>query len=115
VTETKRVWQLVRPDGELLAELVVTDSDFPWLNATIRPTVGFEDVRPLFVDELRWLHADAGNPEQWDAAYERIRAATRLLAPDGHSVPEFLLHIDGDQAWWRWLEEPFTAPGPGRS
>jgi hypothetical protein len=30
-----------------------------------------------------------------------------LAAPDGHLVPEFLLHIDGSEAWWRWSDEPF--------
>jgi hypothetical protein len=107
VTETARVWRLVRPGGELLAELVVNDSDFPWLNATVRPAAGFEDVRPLFEDKIQWLENLDENPEQWDAAYERIREATRLLAPDGHPVPEFLLHIEGDDAWWRWSEAPF--------
>jgi hypothetical protein len=23
------------------------------------------------------------------------------------AVAEFLLHIQGDQAWWRWSYEPF--------
>jgi hypothetical protein len=43
----------------------------------------------------------------WEAAYDRIRQAVRLLAPDGRPVAEFLLHIDGDDAWWRWSDEPF--------
>ncbi|MBX6751337.1 MAG: hypothetical protein IRY85_17015 [Micromonosporaceae bacterium] len=30
-----------------------------------------------------------------------------LRNPEGRDVPEFLLHIDGDQAWWRWSDEPF--------
>jgi hypothetical protein len=107
VSDVERVWQLVRPRGELLAELVVNDSDFPWLNAKIRPAAGFEDVRPLFEDELRWLHALDGGHGQWNAAYRRIRETVRLLAPDGHPVPEFLLHIEGDDAWWRWSEESF--------
>jgi hypothetical protein len=107
VTEAPRVWQLVRPGGELLAELVVNDSDFPWLNAKIRPAAGFEDVRPLFEDELRWLHAFDENRGRWADAYERIRDATRLLAPNGDPVPEYLLHIEGDDAWWRWSETPF--------
>jgi hypothetical protein len=107
MTEAARVWQLVRPGGELLAELVVNDSDFPWLNAKIRPAAGFEEIRPLFEDELRWLQTFDENRGQWADAYERIRDATRLLAPDGHPVPEFLLHVEGDDAWWRWSEEPF--------
>jgi hypothetical protein len=45
MSEAGRVWQLVR-SGELLAELVVTGGDFPWLNAVIRPAAGFAEVRP---------------------------------------------------------------------
>jgi len=48
VTEVGRVWQLVRSD-ELLAELVVTGGDFPWLNAKVRPAAGFAEVRPLLI------------------------------------------------------------------
>jgi hypothetical protein len=32
----------------------------------------------------------------------------RLLASDGHPVAEFLLHSDGDDAWWRWSDTPFV-------
>jgi hypothetical protein len=28
-----------------------------------------------------------------------------LASPDG-PVAEFLLHIEGDRAWFRWSEEP---------
>ena len=31
-----------------------------------------------------------------------------FFTPDGRPVPEFLLHVDGDDAWWRWSDEPFT-------
>jgi hypothetical protein len=56
--EYGHVWQLVHGD-ELLAELVVTGGDFPWLNAEVRPVAGFEEVRPLFEEELRRLdHLD---------------------------------------------------------
>jgi hypothetical protein len=47
------------------------------------------------------------DPEPWEAAYQRIREAVRLLAPDGEPVPESLLHIQGTDAWWRWSDEPF--------
>ena len=49
-----RVWQLVDREG-LLADLVVTGGDFPWLNAAVRPVRRFEEVRPLFEEELRLL------------------------------------------------------------
>lgn len=51
---------------ELLAELVVTGGDFPWLNARMRPAPGFEAIRPLFEQELR--------------ALERIDACARAAA-----------------------------------
>jgi hypothetical protein len=104
MTEDDRVWQLMRGD-ELLAELVVTGTDFPWLTGTLRPTSGFEEVRPLFQDELFRLDHLDDEPGTWEAAYRRIRQAMRLLAPDGRPVPEFLLHIDGGNAWWRWSDQ----------
>jgi hypothetical protein len=106
MSEASRVWQLVR-GGEVLAELVVTGGDFPWLSAEVRPVAGFAGVRPLFDDELRRLEYLDEEPEQWEVAYRRIREVVRLLAPDGRPVPEFLLHIEGENAWWRWSDEPF--------
>lgn len=53
------------------------------------------------------------DPQTWEAAYETIRGAVTLHYPGGRPVPEFLLHIDGGDAWWRWSDEPLTQPGPG--
>ena len=106
MSEAGPVWQLFRGD-ELLAELIVTGGDFPWLNAEVRPAAGFSEVRPLFDEELRRLDRLDEEPEQWETAYRRIREVVRLLAPDGRPVPEFLLHIEGADAWWRWSDEPF--------
>jgi hypothetical protein len=106
VSEDEGVWRLVRGD-ELLAELVVNGGDFPWLNAEVRPAAGFAEVRPLFDDEIRRADLMDEEPEQWEAAYRRVREVVRLLAPDGQPVPEFLLHIEGAEAWWRWSDEPF--------
>jgi hypothetical protein len=47
--------------------------------------------------------------DAWEAAYDRVRAAVSLIAPDGQAVPEFLLHIEGQDAWWRWSDEPFAS------
>lgn len=93
---------------ELLAELIVTGGDFPWLNARIRAMPGFEAVRPLFEEELRALEHIDDDVGSWEAAYARIRKAVTLLYPEGGPVPEFLLHVDGEDAWWRWADEPFT-------
>jgi hypothetical protein len=107
VNDGERVWRLMQ-GKELLAELVVTGGDFPWLNARMRPAPGFEAIRPLFEQELRALERIDDDPGSWEAAYDRIRVAVSLLYPDGRPVPEFLLHVDGDDAWWRWSDEPFT-------
>jgi hypothetical protein len=106
MSEVGRVWQLVRGE-ELLAELVVTGGDFPWLNARVGPTAGFAEVRPLFDGELRRLEYLDEEPEQWQTAYRRTREVVRLLAPDVRPVPEFLLDIEGEDAWWRWSDDPF--------
>jgi hypothetical protein len=100
MSEDGRVWQIVR-DDELLADLVVTGGDFPWLNARVRPTAAFEEVRPLFEEELRRLDHLDDDPAPWEAAYRRIRQAVSLLGPGGRPVPEFLLHMKGADAWWR--------------
>ena len=81
--------------------------DFPWVNARLVPREGFEEIRPIFEDELRLLD-DEENIEAWEQAYYRVRSEVKLAHPDGHLVPEFLLHIDGREAWWRWSDEPFS-------
>jgi hypothetical protein len=43
------------------------------------------------------------------AATRRARDAVSLAGPSGRRVPELLLHIQGDNAWWRWNDEPFPA------
>jgi hypothetical protein len=112
MSDDAQAWQFVDGQG-LIAELVVTDGDFPWLYAEVRATERFERVRPLFEEELHWLERLDEDSAGWEAAYDRIRQAVRLLAPDGRPVPEFLLHIDGHDAWWRWSDEPFPDEAAG--
>jgi hypothetical protein len=99
--------------AELIAEFVVTGGDFPWLNARVRAMPGFEEVRPLFEQELRAVEQIDDDVGSWQAAYDRIRSTVSLLHPEGHPVPEFLLHVDGEDAWWRWNDEPFTEAEAG--
>jgi hypothetical protein len=98
------VWKLYAGD-DLAADLVVTRGDFPWLVARVEHRPGFESVRSLFDEE--WAATQA---EDWDRAersYRAVNDATRLVDPQGVAVAEFLLHVQGDQAWWRWSYEPF--------
>jgi len=98
-------WRVFR-GGQLVADLVVYGGDFPWLNARVFPKEGFEEMRPIFDEELRLLEDDE-NIEIWENAYDRVRAEVSLAAPDGHLVRQFILHIDGSEAWWTWSDEPF--------
>jgi hypothetical protein len=104
------VWQL-RHGNELLAELTVTDGDFPWLNATLRATDAFMPWRAAFDDELSLLDDIDDHIERWEAAYRRIDQHLTLHYPTGERVAEFVLHIEGDAAWWRWSDESFP-PDP---
>lgn len=96
-----RSWSLM-DDDRFLALLTVTGGDFPWLNATLAPAPAFESWRPVFDDERRALDRIDNDPEAWEAAYDIIGSALTLRDPDGNDVEAFLLHIDGDAAWWRW-------------
>lgn len=104
------VWRLQRGE-ELLGEIVIEDSDFPWLSGRFRPQPTFAEVRPLFDEELALVETlldseSAEDVEAWERVYERITGSLSLVAPHG-LVPEFLLHIQGDEAWFRWSDEPF--------
>jgi hypothetical protein len=108
IADHGRVWTLHRgDDGELLADLVVTGGDFPWLHGRVHAHEGLAGVRPLFAEELRLLESIDDDVAFWERSYEQVREAVNLRYPDGREVPEFLLHIDGDQAWWRWSDQPF--------
>ncbi|MDF5756303.1 hypothetical protein [Spongiactinospora sp. TRM90649] len=37
----------------------------------------------------------------------QITDALTLVREDGTPVAEFLLHIEGDDPWFRWSDEPF--------
>jgi hypothetical protein len=56
-------WRVFR-GGQLVADLVVYGGDFPWLNARVFPKEGFEEMRPIFDEELRLLEDDE-NIEIW--------------------------------------------------
>ena len=87
---------------ELLGILRSYDIDFPWLNCKFQPTVAFREVEPLFEEELKFLNAD--DMEAWETAYSRVEALGLRLVDikEGKDINEFLLHIQGDEAWCRY-------------
>jgi hypothetical protein len=61
----------------------------------------------LLAEELRELDHIEDETASWEAAYDAVREAVVLRYPDGKEVPEFLLHVDDHEAWWRWADGPF--------
>ena len=102
------VWR-VHGGDEPVGEIVIDEADFPWLSGRFVPGPGFAAVRDLFVRELALVQQDHEEDlEAWEAVYDEIRRRVSLSSPDG-PVPEFLLHIEGERAWFRWSDEPFDA------
>ncbi|MDH6129955.1 hypothetical protein [Kitasatospora sp. GP82] len=96
-------WRLVR-QKELVGEIVIEETDFPWLCGRFLPGPALPDLEPLF--ERTVTLSDAEDWEEFDVVYEKIRQAVSLVAPGG-PVAEFLLHIQDGRAWFRWSDELF--------
>ncbi|MGW3954712.1 hypothetical protein ACWEKM_28115 [Streptomyces sp. NPDC004752] len=108
------VWY-VRGGDEAVGEILIDEADFPWLSGRFTPGPAFASVRDLFARELALTDEDdEGHRERWEGVQDEIRRRVRLISPDG-PVPEFLLHIEGDRAWFRWSDEPFEKEGEDRA
>ncbi|MFE7957516.1 hypothetical protein [Streptomyces sp. NPDC057413] len=102
-----QVWHL-RGEAGALGQIAVDDSDFPWLHGRFTAGPAFDSVRALFERELEL--ADAEDWAGWERVLDDIDRAVTLHAPHG-PVAAFLLHIEGDRAWFRWSDEP-VSEGP---
>jgi hypothetical protein len=100
------VWRVLSGQ-EAVGEIRIDEADFPWLSGTFTPGPAYEGVRELFARELALVAVEGElDVAAWEEAYDEIRRRVSLVSPRG-PVPEFLLHIEGDTAWFRWSEEPF--------
>ncbi|WP_433498311.1 hypothetical protein ACQP1K_26005 [Sphaerimonospora sp. CA-214678] len=64
-------------------------------------------MEPLFVEELSLIEADGElDYDAWEAVYARVSDQVELIAPDGRPVTDFLPHISGQDAWFRWSDVP---------
>ncbi len=110
------IWQVrgreAGDGGEVrIGEIRIDDSDFPWLSGWFTPGPAYPAVRELFARELALAERDdADHWKRWEAVYAEIERRVRLVSPDG-PVAEFLLHIEGDRAWFRWSDEPSEPSG----
>ncbi|MFN3648885.1 MAG: hypothetical protein ACK47B_04815 [Armatimonadota bacterium] len=94
-------WELRRGE-EALGVISLTSLDQPWLNGEFIPTASFEQVGLIFEEELRLLNED--QLEEWEKCYDRIDALGLSLhsLSSGRVVREFVLHIDGKDACFRY-------------
>lgn len=82
-------------------------ADPPWYSGAFHPSVGFNAVRGLFERELALIrantHDDAAQWDQWEVVNGELHEpGLQLRALDGsYAAEEILIHIDGDEAWWR--------------
>ncbi|MYR39461.1 hypothetical protein [Streptomyces sp. DvalAA-19] len=110
------IWRL-RRGTDLVGEIAVDDADFPWLYGRFIPGPAFEPaVRQLFDRELvlmERLEEDESDEsaEAWERVYGEVNRTFALVGPAGAAVAEFLLHIQGDRAWFRWSDTPFSEEG----
>ncbi len=93
--------------GDEIGEILIDDADFPWLSGRFTPGPGFGAVRDLFARELALAQGEKERWAEWETVCGEVGRRVALSSPDG-PVPEFLLHIDGDRAWFRWSDEPFA-------
>ena len=97
-----RAWELAGPDGRALGRLTEDGTDMPWVLCRFEPAEGFAAVAELFAEELGLLEED--EMDAWAMVQEQIAARELWLRPlhGGEPIREFLLHVDGDRAWFRF-------------
>ncbi|MFC4056794.1 hypothetical protein ACFOWE_00660 [Planomonospora corallina] len=97
------VWRL-RHRGEPAGEIRVDDLDFPWMYGRFTPLPGFAAVAPLFAEDLALVEADDDfDGDAWEAVHERLDEHLTLVSPSGEPVAAFILHVDGERAWFRYI------------
>ena len=86
------------------SDLSKAEVDQPWFICSFSPTAAFEEVKPLFDRELELLNAGDSEEDAWEEIMGQIDALKLRLteAENGNNIEEFLLHIQNDEAWFRY-------------
>lgn len=94
---------MLKHGSAVLGTLQPYDSDFPWINCKFEPTASYASFKPLFDAERQDLEKDA-DMNQWEKLYQKIVDLGVYLeaADNSEKIEEFLLHIEGDKAWFRY-------------
>ena len=98
-------WTVVLPSG-VVAELEHDPAadDFPWYGVTVRRGPCWNEVADDFSRELGLL--DAGALDAWEELWRGLRdRGLRFILPGGGEGKFFALHVDGNTARLRYVEE----------
>ncbi len=92
----------LRQKNTLLGTLKQSGLDFPWISCTFEPTESFNKLKPLFDRELELTESEEW--DEWEEAYQQIEAEELYIVEvaEGKEIHEFLLHIRGAEAWFRF-------------
>lgn len=94
--------------SETVGTIEVNTTDMPWLRGKLVARPGFGEFREAFAQELALVEGDLANHmAEWEAIHHSISNKLRLLRPDGVAVPEYILHVRDDEAWFRYSDLPF--------
>lgn len=100
---------VLKANGRVVGTIDVTASDFPWLIGRFEPEAEFAEFKDAFAEELALVEGGDfdQNLARWEKLYLAIQDRLRLQGPDGVAVAEYVLHIDGERAWFRFSDQPF--------
>ncbi len=92
----------LKQSGTILGTLHNVKWDMFWSDARFEPTEAFAQYKALFDEEYKTLKV-----EQWDKNDQLQQQIAdlklRLVSEDGQCrFDEFLIHIYGDEAWFRY-------------
>jgi hypothetical protein len=88
----------------LLGTLELLEIDEPHCRYSFAPTSAYEQFRHVFAEELPLLDEVIHDADDWYAAYQKIDKLGFRLLPEGHKqrIRTFVLHIEGDRAWFSY-------------
>jgi hypothetical protein len=97
-----KTYQLYRGPDLLGTVTMVSEScDFPWFGGRFSAAPAFAAVEHLFRESERLLEDDL---DAWEVLWSEIeKPGLKLLPADGGPpITELLIHIDGEEARWRY-------------
>ncbi|MGH1491747.1 MAG: hypothetical protein ACRBK7_20545 [Acidimicrobiales bacterium] len=85
--------------ADLGGEIRRAKPDQPWFFGAWHPTLSFQPYESLFEEELSFLDSMDEMWDEWEQRYQLIRQVLLLKTPDGIDVAEWVLHVDGEEAF----------------